>query len=765
MGRVKLFISKHPALGRIIFFFPIQLVLVQLKKNPVLIAFWLILLGFVTGKIASRYGLSLLFIDPEYLGKVNFLSFAIIGFSCGGFIMAYQMASYIHNSFRFPFLATVSRPFVKFCMNNTIIPGIFIVIYLWNVAGFLKTEPIGTGQILLDIAGFILGCAFFITISLLYFFRVGKDIAQMFGIKEDHKSSKVKRMILYRDPKQKQLNWRAIHSGKEERDWHVETYFISFFRIRRARPCEHYDKEILNSVFRQNHGRAVLFEILVIVTLLLFGLVRDNEYVMIPAGASVFLLLTLYLMFTGILTKWFRGWSNFITVLLLLIFNWVVQFDVFNNRTMAYGLNYSVPAAEYSSRTINELAGNQDQFNKDSLATIAMLEKWYAQNSTAENPKPKMSIISCSGGGLRSTLWTFYTMRYLDSLSGNNLMNQSSLICGSSGGMLGAAYYRELYYRDSKSNKAERYNEEYLNSISSDLLNPIAFSVAVNDWFLPLRNFTYGNQNYSMNRAYALEEAIHRNTSSVLDKPISAYKDPEVNAEIPMMVLAPTIVNDGRKLLISSQGISYLTTERKNDSVNFNFAPDAVEFGQLFAKHSPNNLRFSSAIRMSATFPYITPLTELPTEPMIEVFDAGMRDNIGTDNILRFLYTFRDWIGTHTSGIVVIQTRDKIKVREPEKNAGNTLFKSLSKPLASFYGNLFGVQDYNHDRELLVANTWMQVPLDILDFELKNTEPDIIALSWHLTEREKNRTTDCMTMESNKRNIARYKELMTSSWK
>ena len=759
MGRIRKFVQKHPLLGKFIFFFPVQLVMVQLKKNPVLIAFWLLLMGFVTGKMAAKYGLSLLFVDPEYLGKVNFFSFAILGFACGGFIMAYQIACYIHNAFRFPFLATVSRPFVKFCMNNTIIPGIFLIVYVWNVVGFLRTEPISSGQIFMDLLGFFVGCSTFVVISLFYFFRVGKDLSQMFGIAEDFKSAKVKRVVLFRDPKKKDLNWRAIQPGKEARDWHVETYFTSFFRIRRARAFEHYDKEMLNHVFRQNHSRAVLFEVIVIVTLLLFGMLRDNTFVMIPAGASVLLLFTLYLMFTGILNTWFRGWSNLITVIILLLFNWLAQYDFFNNQTRAYGLSYSI-SAPYTSESISALANNEATFKADSLATIAMLEKWYAKNATTENPKPKMSIISCSGGGLRATLWTFYTMRFLDSLSGQKLMKQSTLICGSSGGMLGAAYYRELYMRDQISGKQDRFNHSYIESISADLLNPIAFSVAVNDWFLPLRRFDYGNQRYSMNRAFAFEEAIHENTFGCLEKPISAYRDPEANAQIPMMVLAPTVVNDGRKMLISPQGISYLTTERKNDSVAFNYSPDAVEFGRLFAANNPGDLRFSSAIRMSATFPYITPLTELPTQPTIEVFDAGMRDNIGTENILRFLYTFKDWIQSHTSGIVVIQTRDKRKVREPEMNSGNTIAKSLSKPLASFYGNLFTVQDYNHDRELLVAGSWMKVPLDILDFELKNEEPDIISLSWHLTQREKLRTTNCMSMNFNKDNVKRYIELM-----
>lgn len=764
MGSIRSYIARHPALGRVIYFFPVQLLLVQIKKNPVLIIFWLLLTGFVTGNIASRYGLSLLFVDPEYLGQVGFVSFFIIGFACGGFIMAYQISCYIHNAYRFPFLATVNRPFVKFCMNNIIIPTAFSIIYVWNIVSFLGNEPISGMQMFLDLAGFFIGNIIFVAISLLYFFRAGKGLSQLFTLRDEDKSTRVKRMIMYRDPKHKKLNWKTIHVGKEARDWHVETYFISFFRIRRARPFGHYDKELLNHVFKQNHGRAVLFEIIVIITLLLFGLMRDSQYVMIPAGASILLLFTLYLMFTGILNTWFRGWTTLVTIVLLLLFNWLVQFDLIGNRTRAYGIDYSNPPVEYSVGKINLLSRDQERITKDSLNTIAMLENWYANNSTPTNPKPKLTIISCSGGGLRASYWTFYTMRHLDSITGSHLMKETALICGSSGGMLGAAYYRELAYLDLVNSSRDRYNPEHLNSISSDLLNPVAISVAVNDWFLPLRSFKYGDEYYAMNRAFAFEDAIHRNTGNILEKTLSEYTRPEQKAEVPMMILAPTIVNDGRKMIISAQGVSYLTADRSQWSVNFNYTSDAIEFSRLFEGRNPEKLRFSSALRMSATFPYITPLTELPTEPAIEVFDAGMRDNIGTDNVLKFLITFKDWIATHTSGVIIVQTRDKRKVREPEVNSGNTIANSLARPLSSFYGNIFGVQDYNHDRELLTAGSWLKVPLDVIDFELNNEEPDVIALSWHLTEREKNRTTASMKMDFNKRSAERYLQLTSRSY-
>jgi hypothetical protein len=152
-------------------------------------------------------------------------------------------------------------------------------------------------------------------------------------------------------------------------------------------------------------------------------------------------------------------------------------------------------------------------------------------------------------------------------------------------------------------------------------------------------------------------------------------------------------------------------------------------------------------------------LTELPTEPQIEVFDAGMRDNIGTENVMRFLHVFRDWINSHTSGVIIVATRDKNKVRDIPSESSNTIFRSLTKPISSFYSNLFGVQDYNHDFEIQIAQSQLNVPLHILDFELKNEEPDVIALSWHLTEREKIRTYSCMSISNNREKVRKYIEL------
>ncbi|MDQ3112405.1 MAG: patatin-like phospholipase family protein [Bacteroidota bacterium] len=760
MGSFRAWIDRNPPVRRFIYFFPVQLLLVQVKKNPVLIIFWLLMFGFVSGKIAARYGVPLLFMDPEYLGEVNFFSYFLVGFACGGFVMAYQISCYNHNAFRFPFLATLSRPFLRFCINNFIIPCTFLIYYLVHIIIFLQTEPVTKLQILEDVTGFALGNVVFIFSSLFYFFRANKDMQSLYGIIKDPSKTKPKRVILNRDPKNKTLRWKTITPGKENRDWHVESYISSLTTIRRARPFEHYEKEMLNRVFVQNHGKSVLFEVIVIITLLIFGFFRQVPALMIPAGASVFLLFTLYLMLTGVISTWFRGWANAVLVILLLVINVVAKYDFFGSHTRALGMNYAVKPAIYSNDEFNRFIASGDWRKEDSLNTIAILEKWKTKNSSTIGSKPKMIVMSCSGGGLRSTFWTFYTMQYLDSLSAGKMLPRTALICGSSGGMLGAAYMREIWLREQTSIGFRHDDPALREKISTDVLNPIAFSLAVNDWFLPLRHANYEGNTYSRNRAYAFEETILQNTDNVLEKKLGDYREPEREAKIPMMVFAPTIANDGRKMVISAQGVSYLTQPAATSNVTNNYLADGIEFSRFFHDQGADNVRFASVLRMNATFPYITPLTDLPSEPVIQVFDAGMRDNFGMDNIMRFMYTFREWIAANTSGIILLQTRDKSKIHPIEKTPDGTIMNALARPLKSFYGNLFTVQDYQHDYEIEQSSHWFAGKIDVIDFELMNDEPDIISLSWHLTRREKNRVMGSMNSPKNKLALQKFLDLL-----
>ncbi|MBK7573278.1 MAG: hypothetical protein IPI10_17350 [Bacteroidetes bacterium] len=95
---------------RFFYSFPIQLLIVLLKKNHLLLLYWIILFGWVTNSSSQTFGIPYLFLDPEYMATVGFTSFLIIGFATGSFIMVFNISKLHHEwiqvSFhRYPFKA------------------------------------------------------------------------------------------------------------------------------------------------------------------------------------------------------------------------------------------------------------------------------------------------------------------------------------------------------------------------------------------------------------------------------------------------------------------------------------------------------------------------------------------------------------------------------------------------------------------------------------------------------------------------------------
>lgn len=730
-----------------------------------MLLFWLLLFGFVTKKVAANYGVPFLFLNPEYNNDVGFLSHFMVGFSCGGFIMAFNISSYIINGFRFQFLATLSHSFSKYCLNNFIIPAAFLLVYCIGIFRFQHAVlEIPIPEVLLSISGFLAGTASFIMIAISYFFATGSDIQSMFGIRtaDAHEGEQVAktRQVTTRVVMHKETGWKRL-SGKESRDWQVDTYISSFRRLRLARDVSHYDKEMLKQVLRKNHRNAAIFEMVVVLSLLLLGVFRDIPIFNFPAAASVFLIFTMYLMLYSALHAWLRGWSTTILIFILLVYNTLYATSIFYPKTRAFGLNYKGKRAEYSLNSIKADMADDKKVQDDFENTLYILEKWKQKNlvKNAET-KPKLVMINTSGGGLRSSLWTFHVLQSADSMLAGELMNHTMLITGASGGMIGAAFYRQLFYLYKKNTLEDYRKADFRDNISRDLLNPVTFSLAVNDLFIRWQKFKDNKYSYNKDRGYAFEKALNNNTANVLNQRLKDYVNPERESLIPMMVLTPAIVNDARKLYVSSQPISYLTRYFDGDSLRRTASIEGIEFTRFFREQDAMNMKFTSALRMSASFPYITPFVSLPTRPVIEVTDAGARDNFGLETSLKFLYVFRNWIESNTSGVVILQIRDRKKNSPIEDEGYSSLFQTIGRPAGALYGNIFGIQNFNQDALLQYASRWFNGQLDVVEFELDHEYPDNISLSWHLTRKEKKKVIHALDKPDNHKALDRLIELL-----
>lgn len=744
--------------ARVLYFFPLQLMLLHLKKNHLTLLCWLILFGYITQSIGLKYGIPYVFLYPEYFGAANVWSFLLLGFSLGGFITAFNLFTYTAHAYRFPFVATLARPFLKFNINNGVIPAAFVFTYLWCSATLqVNKELVPVGATVLHLLAFLLGIGLFLLIALLYFTRTNIDLhkilakdANAFG-PEPVMEDIIAPIPPARHQQRKASRWLRRQQHLEK--WRVDTYLTWPFRIKLARSSKHYDREVLRGVLWQNHINGSIFEVAVVITFIALGAFSNAPFFAIPAGASIFLLFTMLLMLFSALISWVKDWIMTLILLLVIGLNVLSSYTQdFLYDAQAFGLNYDTAPAKYDLEAIHNFATDTMAARRDAEAFLPTLELWRKHNEALPHSgeKPPLIIINTSGGGSRAMLWTFRCLQLVDSLFHGNLMDRTVLMTGSSGGLIGAAYYRQLAYSGKEGGLADPSAPKHLDQMASDILNPVMFSLVTNDMFIRYRNVHDGGRSYTLDRGYSFEQRLDSLTGNMLNIRIGDMALPEQRAETPLLVISPTSVNDGRRLIISALPVAYLTNIEPDYPVFADNEPESIEFLRLFKDQDPANLKLSSALRMNATFPYITPVVTLPSEPKMRVMDAGARDNYGYRTTMSFLQTYRQWLKEHVSRVVVIQLRDQqrdLKVRP----VGGSLLGRLVAPVGSIYGNFVRGQDQDYDLAMKTAEAWMPVPLHEVDLQLRHAADDEISLSWHLTAVEKEQVLATVHSNENRR--------------
>ena len=150
---------------------PVQLLFLHFRKYQILLVFWVVLFAVVNGSLMKSFGAHALFLAPEYLGNVNALSTAIVGAAIGVFIMCWNITTFILFSHHFTFLAATQYPFVKYCVNNSVIPVSFLSFFLIKSYSFAHyKELIPNIEFIFLTLGFLVGLLLILTISFFYFF-------------------------------------------------------------------------------------------------------------------------------------------------------------------------------------------------------------------------------------------------------------------------------------------------------------------------------------------------------------------------------------------------------------------------------------------------------------------------------------------------------------------------------------------------------------------------------------------------------------------
>ncbi|MCI0414554.1 hypothetical protein L0222_17390 [bacterium] len=394
------------------------------------------------------------------------------------------------------------------------------------------------------------------------------------------------------------------------------------------------------------------------------------------------------------------------------------------------------------------------------LEDSEVLDNW---KKHINQKNPKLVVVATSGGGIRAAAWT---MSVLTKLESEILDFASSIrvITGASGGMVGAAHY--VAHRRLEQMGCNPLPDR-MESVMKDSLSPVARYLFLRD--VPLIPF-YGIANFQ-DRGWALQNAWAKNTNYLMDVPVRELRTEEEKGTLPSLIFSPMLVQDGRRLLISNLHLAtMLDSEGPCCCPDLNSYPgcdkenryslSALEFFCLFPE---SQLKLATAARMSASFPYVTPASFIPTDPMRHVVDAGYYDNYGID--VASLWIYKNWeklMEAGISGILLVQIRDVLELKRTsyttDGESGKILLPWVTTPIKAMLSAREASMSYRNDEILQALYKRASDKSDFLFRTVTFEFSGEAALSWYLTRNEKDEIKSGMLEKKNDKRLAALKQ-------
>jgi hypothetical protein len=321
-----------------------------------------------------------------------------------------------------------------------------------------------------------------------------------------------------------------------------------------------------------------------------------------------------------------------------------------------------------------------------------------------------------------------------------DLPNHIRIINGASGGILGAAYYTADFKNRQNNGHGmdEKHRDDLIAAMSSDSLSPSVRYLVLRDIpLLPLAWIPWKD------RGQAIEDAWIKNTKQVLATEFRSLRNDERTGKIPSLIFSPMLVEDGRRLLISNLDLSRLLIRNSGPLIGSqtekSYSISSMEFYRVFFPIG-EQLKLSTAARMSATFPYVSPAGELPSTPARHLVDAGYYDNYGVNITALWLVRTLNLKKYAPKGVILIQIRDALedigRNRYKSDHEPTQILPWLTTPIIALLKSQQATMSYRNDEALSelanVMNKDNPNYFSTITFEFSKTA----SLSWYLTKNE-----------------------------
>ncbi|MDZ7991390.1 MAG: patatin-like phospholipase family protein [Nostoc sp. EfeVER01] len=272
-----------------------------------------------------------------------------------------------------------------------------------------------------------------------------------------------------------------------------------------------------------------------------------------------------------------------------------------------------------------------EEMKNFSTAIETRLKKQHGEKKT-------LVVVAASGGGIQAAGWTVKVLSGLQEELGPSFTQATGLISSVSGGSVGTMFFLDQFM--SEGFPSDDNLEKIFQNATEDNLDAVGWGLAGPDLMRILCPFVVGKYD----RGYAIEDdwkekMCHPNAT------LATRREQIFNGQIPIPVFNATLVEDGRRFLISPMTFfQNIEDADKHKAFDFNNLFNNPNFNQKLKNSQPDpsiyDLSITTAARLSASFPYVSPIARNDSKLFTfnyHVADGGYFDNSG-------MFTAVEWL-------------------------------------------------------------------------------------------------------------------------
>jgi hypothetical protein len=449
---------------------------------------------------------------------------------------------------------------------------------------------------------------------------------------------------------------------------------------------------------------------------------------MAAVALAVFLLL--FALLGGVFSPAYSNPDNqpaalFFLLLLLTILTWFFSGAAFfldRTRLPVFTTILAVSLLMGVMGTDHEFVAYEKNAVETRLSPSDIIAKW---KETRGKNSQAILVVATAGGGIRAAAWTAEVMTGLERggcrAVSDSLVLVSSVSGGSVGSMFVVAPYsgKGEYPASDEELAAIRFNAERssLSAVGWGLAYPdLARTVPLLGSFVPE---TY-DRGWSLENSWATgwrEKGLPTPT-------MKSWRDDVRNGSRPAVIFNATSSETGDRFLISSTDPSIDTSSAGTE--------------RFFTLFPTGNMNVTTAARLSATFPYVSPLARPSAGPVATAYhvgDGGYYDNTGLLSAVEWLRDAGSALQGKTVLLILIDAKPT-----PERGGSSWSWQQqLVGPIETLLQVRTSSQQLRDSIERDMAHDYLasqRPPVDVTTVSFLFATESPAPLSWHLTQHQ-----------------------------